>query len=48
MPVRMVHVGHMRMLVAQTHMAMPMGVGLVGRVSRAVLVLMVRVVDMAV
>ena len=42
------HVRHMRMLVTQPHMAMPMGMGLAWRVVRAVRVMMVCVVDMAV
>ena len=48
MPMRMMHVRHMRMLVTQPHVAMPMGMGLAWRVVRAVRVLMVCVVDMAV
>ena len=48
MPMRMMHVGHMRMLVTQAHMSMPMGVGLAGRILRAVLMSMVRVMNMAV
>lgn len=48
MPVGVVHVRYMRMLVAQAHMAMPMDMGLAERILRAVLVLMMRVVDMAV
>ena len=48
MPVRVVHVGNMRMLMTEAEMAMPVGVGLARRVFRAVLMLMVRVVDVAV
>ena len=48
MPMRMMHVRHMRMLVTQAHMAMPMGVGLGGQHLRTVLMLMMRVMNMAV
>ncbi len=45
---RMVHVRHMRMLVTQAHMPMPMGMGFAWRVFRSVLVLMMPIVDVAV
>ena len=45
---RMVHVRHMRMLVTEAHMPMPMGMGFTWRVFRSVLMLMMPIVDVAV
>ena len=48
MAVRVVHVRHMRMLVHEPLVAMPVRMGLAGRIVRAMRVLMVRIVHMRV
>ena len=48
MPVRVVHVRHVGMPVAKAPVPMPMGVGLAGRIIRAVLMLVVSIVDVPV
>ena len=48
MPVRVVHVGNMWIPVAKTPMTMPMRVRFAGRIIRAVLMLVVGIVDVAV
>lgn len=48
MAVCVVHVGHMRMLVHEPLVSMPVRMGLAGRIVWAVTVLMVRIVHMRV